>query len=147
MTTRKSSEDNDMEEKRMLELADRLVELREAKAVAEAQLTAINGDIENVQAQLISVMTEQECSGFKRGNKNFSLVVTALPSPVVECKAELWEVMKAKGFEGLFTINSRTLQSTIKELIEANDGMLPDWLDGLIRVAEKATVRVTKSTK
>jgi len=136
-----------MEEKRMLELADRLVELREAKAVAEAQLTAINGDIENVQAQLISVMTEQECSGFKRGNKNFSLVVTALPSPVVECKAELWEVMKAKGFEGLFTINSRTLQSTIKELIEANDGMLPDWLDGLIRVAEKATVRVTKSTK
>lgn len=136
-----------MEEKRMLELADRLVELREAKAVAEAQLTAINGDIENVQAQLISIMTEQECSGFKRGNKNFSLVVTALPSPVLECKSELWEVMKAKGFEGLFTINSRTLQSTIKELIEANDGMLPDWLDGLIRVAEKATVRVTKSTK
>ena len=136
-----------MEEKRMLELADRLVELREAKAVAEAQLTAINGDIENVQAQLISVMTEQECSGFKRGNKNFSLVVTALPSPVVECKAELWEVMKEKGFEGLFTINSRTLQSTVKELIEANDGILPDWLDGLIRVAEKATVRVTKSTK
>jgi len=136
-----------MEEKRMLELADRLVELREDKAVAEAQLTAINGDIENVQAQLISIMTEQECSGFKRGNKNFSLVVTALPSPVVECKAELWEVMKEKGFEGLFTINSRTLQSTVKELIEANDGMLPDWLDGLIRVAEKATVRVTKSTK
>ena len=136
-----------MEEKRMLELADRLVELREDKAVAEAQLTAINGDIENVQAQLISIMTEQECSGFKRGNKNFSLVVTALPSPVVECKAELWEVMKAKGFESLFTINSRTLQSTVKELIEANDGILPDWLDGLIRVAEKATVRVTKSTK
>ena len=42
-----------MEEKRMLELADRLVELREDKAVAEAQLTAINGDIENVQAQLL----------------------------------------------------------------------------------------------
>ena len=73
--------------------------------------------------------------------------MTALPSPVVECKAELWEVMKANGYEGLFTINSRTLQSTVKELIEANDGVLPDWLDGLIRVAEKATVRVTKSTK
>lgn len=74
-------------------------------------------------------------------------MVTALPSPVVECKAELWEVMKANGYEGLFTINSRTLQSTVKELIEANDGVLPDWLDGLMRVAEKATVRVTKSTK
>lgn len=136
-----------MEEKRMLELADRLVELKESKAATEAQLTAINGDIEAVQTQMVAVMTEQECSSFTRGNKNFSLVVTALPSPVLECKAELWEVMKANGYEGLFTINSRTLQSTVKELIEANDGVLPDWLDGLMKVAEKATVRVTKSTK
>ena len=116
-------------------------------AAGKAQLTAINGDIEDVQAQLVAIMTEHECSGFTRANKNFSLVVTALPSPVVECKAELWEVMKANGYEGLFTINSRTLQSTVKELIEANDGVLPEWLDGLMRVAEKATVRVTKSTK
>lgn len=134
-----------MEEKRMLELADQLVELKESKAATEAQLLAINADIDAVQAQLIAVMTEQECSGFKRGNKNFSLVITALPSPVLECKAELWDAMKANGYESLFTINSRTLQGTVKELIEANDGMLPDWLDGLIRVAEKATVRVTKS--
>ena len=136
-----------MEEKRMLELADRLVELKESKAATEAQLSAIIGDIEAVQAHMVAIMTEQECSSFTRGNKNFSLVVTALPSPVVECKAELWEVMMANGYEGLFTINSRTLQSTVKELIEANDGVLPDWLDGLMRVAEKATVRVTKSTK
>ena len=38
-----------------------------------------------------------------------------------------------------------TLQGTVKELIEANEGVLPDWLDGLIRVAEKATVRVAKA--
>lgn len=136
-----------MEERRMLELADRLVELKESKAATEAQLSAINADIEAVQLQLVDIMTEQECSAFKRGNKNFSLVVTALPSPVLECKAELWDAMKANGYEGLFTINSRTLQGTVKELIEANDGVLPDWLDGLIKVAEKATVRVTKSTK
>ena len=136
-----------MEERRMLELADRLVELKESKAATEAQLSAINADIEAAQLQLVDIMTEQECSAFKRGNKNFSLVVTALPSPVLECKAELWDAMKANGYEGLFTINSRTLQGTVKELIEANDGVLPDWLDGLIKVAEKATVRVTKSTK
>ena len=41
-----------MEEKRMLELADRLVELKESKAATEAQLSAINGDIEAVQEQL-----------------------------------------------------------------------------------------------
>ena len=57
-----------MEEKRMLELADRLVELKESKAATEAQLSAIIGDIEAVQEQLVAIMTEQECSGFKRGN-------------------------------------------------------------------------------
>ena len=134
-----------MDENRMLELADMLAELKESKAAAEAQLSAINSDIESVQDELIMLMTDAECPSFKRGGKSFSLVVTALPSPVPESKGELWEAMKANGFEHLFTINSRTLQGTVKELIEANEGVLPDWLDGLIRVAEKATVRVAKA--
>ena len=134
-----------MDENRMLELADFLAELKENKAAAEAQLSAINQDIESVQEELIMLMTDAECPSFKRGGKSFSLVVTALPSPVPESKGELWEAMKANGFEHLFTINSRTLQGTVKELIEANEGVLPDWLDGLIRVAEKATVRVAKA--
>ncbi len=134
-----------MNENRMLELADMLAALKEDKAAAEAHVTAINEDIAAVEEELIGIMTEQECAGFKRGNHMFSLVVTALPSPVLENKAELWEAMKAKGYEHLFTINSRTLQGTVKELIEANEGNLPEWLDGLIRVAEKPSVRVRKS--
>ena len=134
-----------MEENRMLELADMLAELKESKAATEAQLSAINSDIESVQEELIMLMTDAECPSFKRGEKQFSLVVTTFPSPVPENKGELWEVMKANGFEHLFTINPRTLQGTVKELIEANEGVLPDWLDGLIRVADKAIVRVQKA--
>lgn len=134
-----------MDENRMLELADFLAELKENKAAAEAQLSAINADIEAVQEELIMLMTDAECPSFKRGDKQFSLVVTSYPSPVPENKGELWEVMKANGFEHLFTINPRTLQGTVKELIEVNEGVLPDWLDGLIRVADKAIVRVAKA--
>ncbi len=134
-----------MEENRMLELADMLAELKESKAATEAQLSAINSDIESVQEELIMLMTDAECPSFKRGEKQFSLVVTTFPSPVPENKGELWEVMKANGFEHLFTINPRTLQGTVKELIEANEGVLPDWLDGLIRVTDKAIVRVAKA--
>ena len=54
-----------MEEKRMLELADRLVELKESKAATEAQLSAIIGDIEAVQAHMVAIMTEQECSSHR----------------------------------------------------------------------------------
>ena len=134
-----------MDENRMLELADFLAELKENKAAAEAQLSAINQDIEAVTEELVMLMTDAECPSFKRGDKQFSLVVTSYPSPVPENKSELWEVMKANGFEHLFTINPRTLQGTVKELIEANEGVLPDWLDGLIRVADKAIVRVQKA--
>ena len=134
-----------MDENRMLELADFLAELKENKAAAEAQLSAINADIEAVTEELVMLMTDAECPSFKRGDKQFSLVVTSYPSPVPENKSELWEVMKANGFEHLFTINPRTLQGTVKELIEANEGVLPDWLDGLIRVADKAIVRVAKA--
>ena len=134
-----------MDENRMLELADMLAELKESKAATEAQLSAINADIEAVTEELIGLMTDAECPSFKRGEKQFSLVITQYPSPIPESKGELWEVMKSNGLEHLFTINPRTLQGTVKELIEANEGVLPDWLDGLIRVAEKATVRVAKA--
>ncbi len=134
-----------MDENRMLELADLLAELKENKAAAEAQLSAINEDIASVEEELIGIMTEQECAGFKRGGNSFSLVITEYPSPIPENKGELWEAMKKQGFEHLFTINSRTLQGTVKELMANNDGVLPEWLDGLMHVAEKATIRVRKS--
>jgi hypothetical protein len=98
-----------------------------------------------VEEELVDIMTEQECAGFKRGNHSFSLVITEYPSPVPENKGELWEAMKKQGFEHLFTINSRTLQGTVKELMANNNGVLPEWLDGLMHVAEKATIRVRKS--
>jgi len=47
----------------------------------------------------------------------------------------------------LFTINSLTLTATVKELINENNGVLPEWLDGLIKVAEKNTIRMAKSKK
>ena len=37
--------------------------------------------------------------------------------------------------------------SEIKELMANNDGILPEWLDGLVKIAEKNTIRVAKSKK
>ena len=55
--------------------------------------------------------------------------------------------MKANGFEDLFSINSQTLSATVKELIAGNDGVLPEWLEGLVKIAEKNSIRVAKSKK
>jgi len=134
-----------MEDKQMLSLADKLKELKDLKASLEADLKDINADIDDIENQLISVMTDAEVTGFKHSGSTFSLVIREFPAPVPENKEDLWAAMKQHGFEHLFTINSMTLQGTIKEIKANNDDLLPEWLDGLIRIAEKPSVRVTKS--
>ena len=132
---------------RLLDLSDKLKELRSEKAELDAATKSINQEIEDVTHQMIELMVTDEVTNFSRNGTTFSLVTTEYPAAEPERKGELWEAMKANGFEDLFTINSNTLSATIKELMVNNDGILPEWLDGLVKIAEKNTIRVAKSKK
>lgn len=134
-----------MEETRMLELADQLIVLREKRDAVQDELKEINADIEATEAAMIEIMTAEECAGFKRGNRTFSLVIREYPGAVPENKAQLYEEMRNHGFDHIFTINPMTLSATVKELKTENDDVLPEWLDGLVRVFEKASISVRKS--
>ena len=132
---------------KLLELSDRLKELRMQKSDLEREVKGINEEINGVTTEMIDLMTTEELTSFNRNGTTFSLVTQEYPAPEPERKGELWEVMKKNGFEDLFTINSQTLSATVKELIAANEGVLPEWLDGLIKIAEKNSIRVAKSKK
>ena len=132
---------------KLLELSDRLKELRTQKSDLEREVKGINEEIDGVTTEMIDLMTTEELTSFNRNGTTFSLVTQEYPAPEPERKGELWEVMKKNGFEDLFTINSQTLSATVKELIAANGGVLPEWLDGLIKIAEKNSIRVAKSKK
>lgn len=132
---------------KLLELSDRLKELRMQKSDLEREVKCINEEIDGVTTEMIDLMTTEELTSFNRNGTTFSLVTQEYPAPEPERKGELWEVMKKNGFEDLFTINSQTLSATVKELIAANEGVLPEWLDGLIKIAEKNSIRVAKSKK
>ena len=132
---------------RLLELSDKLKDLRLQKSELEVQTKGVNEEIDGVMTEMIGIMTTEELKSFNRNGTTFSLVTTEYPSPEPDKKGELWEAMKANGFEDLFTINSQTLSATIKELISENDGVLPTWLEGLIKIAEKNSIRVAKSKK
>ena len=136
-----------MNDKQMLELADQLKSLRELKAELQADVKEVSSKIDTVEARLIEIMTAEECTGFKRGNSTFSLVIKEFPGAVPECKEELYAQMKQHGFEHLFTINSQTLSATVKELKTNNDDTLPEWLEGLISIYEQPSIRVSKSKK
>ncbi len=134
-----------MTEKQMLELAEQLKSMREDKASLEADLKDLNKDIADVEAQLIELMTTQEVTGFKHAGSTFSLVIREFPAAEPERKDELYDQMRKHGFENLFTINPMTLSGTVKELKANNDDTLPDWLEGLVKIAEKTGIRVSKS--
>ena len=134
-----------MENSNMLLLADRFKELRDKKAALQDELKALQAELDQAEAALVEALTTEECSGFKRNGFGFSLVVKEYPGAIPELKAELYDAMKKHGFEHLFTINPMTLSGTVKELKSNNDDVLPDWLEGLVRIYEQPSITVRKS--
>jgi len=47
----------------------------------------------------------------------------------------------------LFTINSQTLSGTVKDLKANNDDQIPEWLDGLVKITEKPSIRLSKGKR
>jgi hypothetical protein len=129
------------------ELARQLRELRGDKYDLEARVKALNAEIEDAQAELVGILVAEGSGGFNHDGYNIALVIKEQPSAEVDRKDDLYRVMREQGFEDLFSINTNTLSSTVKELMEGNDGQLPEWLDGLIRVHEKATIQIRKGRK
>ena len=129
----------------MLTTADELKALRDRKNELQAQLKAVQEELDTKEAELIECMTSAECTGFDRNGTRFSLVIREYPGAIPEEKEELYRRMKAHGFEHLFTINTMTLQGTLKELKANNDDVLPEWLDDVVKIFEQPSIRVSKS--
>ena len=70
-------------------------------------------------------------------------------SPPIEQKSNLFEELKNKGYGDLVyeTVNSNSLSAFVKEQMAENNDTLPNWLIGLVRVFEKTTVTVRKTSK
>ena len=128
----------------ILELADKYLEKREQKSELETQIKDVSKELETLEQELISLMTDQEIDSFKRNGILYSVVTREFQSANPERKEELYLQMKQRGYEHLFTINTNTLSATVKEMIAENDGQLPDWLVGLINQTEKQTIRIKK---
>ena len=134
-----------MNDNSMLTLADRLSDLKDQKSDLMAQLKDLNRQIDEASSSLVQMMVDQECTSFHRGSHMFVLAVKEYLSAIPEEKDELYAQMRLHGFDHLFTINTQTLSATVKELKSNNDDILPEWLEGLIRIYEQPSIRVTKS--
>lgn len=134
-----------MEENELFKIADKYLEARDKKQIAEETLRAIAQQVEELEFELIQGMTDNELDNFKRNGTQFTVARREYISPVPERKDELYQAMKDNGFENLFTINANTLSGTVKELTKENEEVLPEWLDGLVQSYEKQSIRIKRS--
>ena len=133
----------------LFELADQLKDLRDTKKNLEQQLKAINAELEAKDTELATAMAESETQNFTRAGTMFCLTNTTRASAAAERKEELFDALRSGGFGDLIyeTINANSLSAFVKEQMLENMNTLPDWLDGLVNLYEKATVGVRKATR
>lgn len=140
----------------ILELADKLKELREKKKDLDDQVKANNAEIDSIEEQLVQAMLQEEMQNFNRAGTLFYLNTKVFASAIPEKKADLYEALKENGFADVVveTVNSNTLSALVKEQIaeidEVNDEgkpVLPEWLNGLVNTYEKQSVGMRKSSK
>jgi len=136
-------------EKQILTYAEKLKFLRDTKKAVEDEVKFLNGEIEEVTAELVDLMTESEMPSFTHSGFSYSLSTRTFASPFAGDKEALYEALRDNGYGGLITetVNANTLSSTVSELIEQNDGSCPDWLVGKVNTYDKVSVRIAKSRK
>lgn len=132
----------------MFELAKKLKELKDTKNDLEARLKEINTEIDNVDFELATMMTDSETQNFTVAGTMFCLTNKVRASAVADRKEELYEALRNEGYGDLVyeTVNANSLSAFVKEQIEEHDDV-PEWLNGLVNVFEKTTVGVRKATR
>lgn len=133
----------------MYGLAERLKTLRDEKKEAEQRVKDIAAAADEVEQQLVSIMTDTETQNFTRAGTMFSLTHKTRASAAADHKGELYEALKSEGYGDLVyeTVNANSLSAFVNEQITENDEALPEWLDGLVNVFEQAKVSIRKAAR
>lgn len=124
--------------------ADKYKELRDRKEEIESHLKVINEDLKTIESQIIQMMTDREMDSFKRKNVQFICKQFITQSANPETRDELYAELKKRGYDDWFTVNTNTLKARLREMTEANDGVLPEWLDGFIKKYETQQLSIRK---
>jgi len=133
-------------------LADKLRELREKKDAQNQLLKDLNAQIDATEYKLSEAMAAAECPNFTRGDKQFIMTTITRWSAEAEQKEGLYAALRAKGYDHLFTVNTQTLGSFVREQVEETAGEngethVPDWLAGLVKSYDDVGITMKSTTK
>ncbi len=132
----------------MLGYAEKLKELREEKSRHEETIKILNEQIGKLELDLIDIMVESDTPSFDHAGTKFSLKSTVYASIYADSKEECFNALRQNGAGELIheTVNSNTFSAYVRELMEENNGELPEFLVPYTNVFKKNTVALRKSS-
>ena len=122
-----------------MELMERIAAynaLLDRKAQLADETTENNKAIEQARRDLADLMIDAEIDRVSSGGYTFTLSEKTAFSKRGGSDEQLFAVLREDGLGDIIreTVNPRTLQATLKEVAEQNDGELPPQYDGLVSV-------------
>ena len=129
----------------LFELAGTLSYYRDQKKKFDEVIKKMNQDIEEVEAQLVALMVQEEMQNFTRDNKQFILTTRTYANAKAGMMPAICDWMKGHELGDMVkeSVHPQTLQAWVKEQIEEL-GALPEELEPLLNVYEKSGISIRK---
>jgi hypothetical protein len=137
----------------VITLSQRYSGARARRDEIKAMLDEANDALQQVETELINAMVNAELQNFKRDDGTQFVVVTKqYPAAIPETKQDLYEVLRQQGYSDLFTINSQTLGSQIRQWREEAEynpqtSELLAQIDPYIRTEERLGISMRRGKK
>jgi len=110
--------------------------------------------IEEIKKEISQIMIDEECPSISRNGFKYTLSQKVVYQKKSEAALmaegiDFFEELREVGLGDLIkeTVNSRSLSSSVAELVEQNGGELPDNLQDCITVYETMDITKRKDTK
>lgn len=125
----------------------------ELKDTLAARTKENNATIESLKGKIAQQMIDDDCPRISSGGYSFSLTPKTIYSKrseadMAEAGVDFFETLREEGLGDIIveTVNTRTLQSTIKAYVEEN-GELSEGLDKVVSTYETYDITRRKETK
>lgn len=139
-------------ENKLLEIVDLYKELLDKKEELAEQTKANNKEIEIVKKDLAQMMIDEECASVSRGGFKYSLQEKVIyqkksEEALAENEVPFFDFLRDEGMGDIIkeTVDSRTLSSTIKSLVD-EVGELPEHFNDYINTYETMDISKRKET-
>lgn len=132
-------------------LALRLRELKDRKTELDLQVKALGEAIKAAEAELVTAMTTEECANVTIKGYSYSLTSKEHYSVLAADRDLACDLIAPYGYaaENVYSsrFEARTFENIMREIVEQNDGVLPDEFDGIVSPFIQTGVTVRKVKK